>query len=333
MKVRWSWLSLPILTAAAACNSIIGFNDLQKVDGTDAGSASTATPPTTNTTATATTTATTPPAATLCSNATAWGTPTLLPNVNSTTADRIASLTSDELTIVFQNSQGSGRDATTNIFLATRAAKTGMFAAPTAITTLTGGNQNFEPSIASDGLSLYWDALNGNNNIVLFRATRTAVTAAFAGPTQLPNVSSTTLDTLSPVISADGAELFMLRGTPPNGARSIFHALKSGTEFAAPTAVAELPNGVTGDVDAVALTADRLTLYYTSSFAGGLGGYDIWTTTRASTTAAFVAPSLVPTLNSTNRDDVGWVSPDNCRLYMSSDRAGNDDIYLSTRNP
>lgn len=336
MKVRWSWLSLPLLTAIVACNSIIGFNDLQKVDDSTTRDGGTGSTPSSSTpsTPTASTTGTTPPPSTLCSNSRAWGTPQLVPGVNSTNTDRIVSLSSDELTMVFQNSQGSDRASSTNVFLATRAAKTATFGAPAAISTLTGGNRNFEPSLSSDGLTIFWDAVDANNQFsVLYRATR-AAGGTFATPTQLPNIAAASTDTLSPFISADGAELFMLRASSPNAPRTIFHSLKSGADFGAPSALAEIGVTVTGDVDAIALSADRLTLYFSSATtAGGLGGYDIFMSSRSSTTSAFIAPTPVTALNSSSGDDVGWVSADNCRVYMSSDRGGNDDIYMASRTP
>src|SRR4051812_21425426 len=110
MKVRWSWFSLPLLTAIAACNSILGFDDLRKVEGSSTDDGGTETTPTSvpTTTTAPTTTATTTPGAT-CKGATPWGAPVALAAViNTTDAERNPTLTGDELTIFFERSTSQG---------------------------------------------------------------------------------------------------------------------------------------------------------------------------------------------------------------------------------
>ena len=64
---------------------------------------------------------------------------------------------------------------------------------------------------------------------------------------------------------------------------------------------------------------DLRTLFFASS-AGAPDvsqDYDIWSSTRASATAAFGAPVRVPELSSSAEDYPSWLSPDGCRIYLT----------------
>jgi len=67
---------------------------------------------------------------------------------------------------------------------------------------------------------------------------------------------------------------------------------------------------------------------------GGPGKFDLYGTTRASTSAAFGLPTLLPNVNTTDNETKPVVSPDGLQLYFSSDRPGAGtgyDIYIATR--
>ncbi|WP_394844358.1 hypothetical protein LZC95_45815 [Pendulispora brunnea] len=81
------------------------------------------------------------------------------------------------------------------------------------------------------------------------------------------------------------------------------------------------------------LTPDGLTIFFTTDRSGAntQGQEDIWTAERTSPTGTFSAPKPVPALNSSAGDWAGWISPDNCRLYMNSDRDGVRTVYVAER--
>jgi Tol biopolymer transport system component len=67
---------------------------------------------------------------------------------------------------------------------------------------------------------------------------------------------------------------------------------------------------------------------------GGPGKFDLYGTTRASTSAAFGLPTLLPNVNTADTETKPVVSPDGLQLYFSSDRPGAGtgyDIYVATR--
>jgi hypothetical protein len=57
----------------------------------------------------------------------------------------------------------------------------------------------------------------------------------------------------------------------------------------------------------------------------------IYVATRPTTATAFGAPTIVPNVNTDADDGPSWISPNGCRLYLSSDVAGTNDIYVATR--
>jgi Tol biopolymer transport system component len=82
------------------------------------------------------------------------------------------------------------------------------------------------------------------------------------------------------------------------------------------------------------LSADRLTLYFSSERPGSWGPLDIWTATRASATSSFSAPVNLAEVNSSAVDYFPTISPDSRTLFFSSDRVsgtGEYDIWVATR--
>ena len=84
-----------------------------------------------------------------------------------------------------------------------------------------------------------------------------------------------------------------------------------------------------------ALSADGLTLIFSSTRPGSLGDIDLWQATRTNTSAELGnVTNLGPTINSPSRDSGAHISSDGLVLFFESDRAGGagkNDLYLSTR--
>jgi len=85
----------------------------------------------------------------------------------------------------------------------------------------------------------------------------------------------------------------------------------------------------------ICLAYDELTLYFHSDRSGGKGNYDIWVSTRKSTTDEWEEPTNVGSPINTQYEDFGvFISQDNLVLYFCSDRPGGYglyDIWYSTR--
>jgi hypothetical protein len=88
----------------------------------------------------------------------------------------------------------------------------------------------------------------------------------------------------------------------------------------------------------LSITADGLILAFSSDRPGGLGGYDIWLTTRTTKDSPWGPPTnLGSPVNSTGAEFCGSISPDGCSLYfsnalsLSNDVFYGGDIYVTTR--
>ena len=89
------------------------------------------------------------------------------------------------------------------------------------------------------------------------------------------------------------------------------------------------------------VTADGLTLVFSANTPGGLGGSDIWLTTRSTKDSPWSTPiNLGSPINSTGDEFGGCISPDGCSLYFSTvlshsptnpDVIYGGDIYLTMR--
>lgn len=270
-----------------------------------------------------------------CDPAKAFGAPQPLQGFATTANEESAPhLAPDELTLYFSGAGGSLTDGSSqaDLFVASRVKRTDPFGTPKPLAINTTFNE-WDPSVSSDGLTLIYGFNNYAHTRVWF-ATRNSTLADFSGAAALAGVASsnTSDDDQNPFVTADGAELwFASNRSGGQGLHDIYAAPKSGSTFANPVVQSTLSSPAEDVLPT--LSADRLTIYLSSNRTGTMGGLDIWRAIRVSTQDAFPTPTIVAELNSASDEYPGWLSPDNCRLYMTSLRTGTRDIYVATRTP
>jgi hypothetical protein len=117
---------------------------------------------------------------------------------------------------------------------------------------------------------------------------------------------------------------------PGTGQDIYMSARPEGGTFSAPTLVAELNSPAT-DRD-VRLSKDGLEIFFVSDRGSPPGSLDIWTATRERTSDPWGSPvKLDANINSAAIDAVPTLSWDGMTLIFVSFRAGNPDLYQSTR--
>jgi hypothetical protein len=94
--------------------------------------------------------------------------------------------------------------------------------------------------------------------------------------------------------------------------------------FSAPAPLPITGNG-TLETTSPTVTADGLTMYFTSSRTGTLGARDIWRATRTVTTTNFGTITRDDELSSVSAENDVFVLPDHSAIYFSSNRG--DAIY------
>jgi Tol biopolymer transport system component len=166
---------------------------------------------------------------------------------------------------------------------------------------------------------------NGTEVVV---ATRATVAANFGALAVVAGVNTAAND-FDPTISTDGLVL-MFSSRRNAGEIRIFRSSRATTaaSFGTPVELTEL-NGT--DAGGPVLSADGLEIFFYSTRSGGSGVTDIWFATRGSANDPFGAPMNLAEVNGATADFPSWLSPDRCRLLVTSDRLGGPDLYIATR--
>ena len=256
-----------------------------------------------------------------CNPTAPFGTPVPIVELNTIAPDGTLRLSPDELTGYFW-SRTSG---TARIYHASRGAIDEPFTV-SPVTGLTTTDHDLDPVLATDGSVLVF-----RHNIPgdeLWTA-RKVDAVTFASPLPMTNINLPSVEQQPYVLGAAEALVF---SSDRNGANfDLWLSTRVGNLFGTPVRLLDLNLGGSAEGDPV-LTSDGLTIYFRSNRAGGPGQFDIYAATRSSTaTTTFSPPMLVPNINSAVDDGPSWISPDGCRIYLSSDRDGTNDIFVATR--
>jgi hypothetical protein len=108
-----------------------------------------------------------------------------------------------------------------------------------------------------------------------------------------------------------------------------------GPEWSLPENLGPVVNSAVPDQNP-AVTADELSLYFVSPRPGGVGGFDVWVTRRASRDSPWEPPVNVgPPVSTSFAEGAVAVSPDGHLLFIHSDRPGTlgaNDIWVAHRS-
>jgi Tol biopolymer transport system component len=259
-------------------------------------------------------------------------------------------LSPDELTLYYFDANATA----SNVLIATRTKRTDPFGAPTKLPINDVAHPNADPTVSTDGLTLYWAVGSFPTGFGqdIWMATRNTVNDPFSNPKRVDGILTTASKPDDggifdgwPFLSSDGSQLwFTSTRSRPNlqnvllSGNDIYVATKSGGQFSVVTPVPEL-NTDAGDAGSTigsggaVLSADGLTIYLSSNRAGTVGQSDIWVSHRTTTASIWPTPTNVAEVNTAKQDLPGWLSPDNCRLYFTSDRQGTGDLFVAERTP
>ena len=148
----------------------------------------------------------------------------------------------------------------------------------------------------------------------------------FKTPTLVGGVN-TTMDEFSARLSPDQLTVYVHNDS---GGHDLFVATRATKQapFGNPVPITELntPN-FQGHPS---VTADGLTLYFTSSEPGGPGNFDIHSSSRPATTVIFSSPSVVANVNTAGPEDVVYATPDGTTLVLSNNTGGSFDLYSTS---
>ena len=168
---------------------------------------------------------------------------------------------------------------------------------------------------------------------------RAGVASIFGNPTNLgPTVNSSAAD-YDPSISADEMELYFNSYRPGGLGKADLWVARRETKadtWNKPVNLGPTVNSSAGD-RAPCISADGLSLYFSSDRSGGYGKRDLWVTRRETTSAPWGMPvNLGPTVNGAMHEHSPSISTDGLTLYFAGRRSdpgssGKGDIWVTTR--
>jgi hypothetical protein len=116
---------------------------------------------------------------------------------------------------------------------------------------------------------------------------------------------------------------------------TVVGAVKADFTFGTPTNLGPTVNSPARDLKP-SVSADGLSLFFTSTRSGGVGGMDIWVTTRETTEDPWGEPVNLGSPVNSSAWETGYISYDGLSFYFSSTRSrggnANADIWVTTRD-
>jgi streptogramin lyase len=264
-----------------------------------------------------------------------FGAPTVVPNVNSPSDDYGAEL-ADDLTLYFgSNRPGGAGDA--DLYVITRSSPQSPFMGAQQLGGVNTAGTDLWPRLTHDELTLYYAQYTAPGVGDIFRTTRSSVTAAFTPGAALAQVNLPESDEGDPFLWHDGEALYFVSNRAGSlGSYDIYVSMRgSDGSYGAPQPVSGVNSS--GFESSPVVTQDGLRIYWSSDRADDGGtSRDIWTATRSSTSDPFTNLAKVSELNSDYFDTPAWISPDSCKIYITTTRPGGpggQDIWEAIRPP
>ncbi len=248
-------------------------------------------------------------------------------NINTADYELVGSLSPDELTIYF--ARGANANQSVDIYQATRATRSDAFGNVAPVGNVNGSLIDDAPAVTADGLTMYFESndFDAASFFDIFVSQRTSTAMPFGTPSVVTGVSQPNVFHRWPYVTEDGSKLYLtMQGN--NADLPLFEADCTGKGTCSKP-VQVFVSGV-ADVPHPVVTGDGLTLYY---YQGG----DVWVANRATTSSLFANAAVVTELASNQGVDIpGWISPDSCSLYFTSQRSGSGgkyDIWVASHPP
>lgn len=260
-----------------------------------------------------------------------FATPVLIPGINGTGRD-VQAFPIDELTMYWS----TDRDGTTDLYVATRSSPTGTFGNAMPLAGFATNGTEISSVLTADRLTMYYAyAPPGSSLHEVYFATRTSPSGTWSTGAPVGPLNDGSTDEGDPTISGDGALVYFV--TNRNAAATgydLYLGTRSNGTFSGVGPATELNSNA---YDAhPRLTADGLRVYFSSMRTTGdaLGGADVWTATRTSTSTPFGTPTRVAELNTAHNESPTWISDDDCVIYLQSDRpggVGGQDLWQAVK--
>ncbi len=262
-----------------------------------------------------------------------FGTPTNLgPNFNTYSNDGGATISADGCTMYFGSDRPGGY-GDWDIYVATRQSKDDEWGPSVNLgPTVNTAYVDAPWSISADGLSLYFNSTrpDGYGWYDMWLTTRATTSAPWGPAVNLGPTVNTSYNDLCPRISGDGLSLYFESDRPGgSGSYDLWVTTRAtlSQAWGPPANLGPTVNSSSWDYQP-SISADGLSLFFTSGRPGGLGPDDIWVTTRATVSDPWGPPvNLGPQINTSADEFCPNISADGSTLYFTSSRPGGYGGY------
>lgn len=192
--------------------------------------------------------------------------------------------------------------------------------------------------ISADALTLYFARESAPSvtasNSDLFAVRRADRGSAFGDPVRLDSLNSPAVDANLSITRDDTTVVFQSNRKGSIGEMDLWISTRAHRDapFSTPRNLTELN---TPYIEAgPSISADGLTIYFSSDRPGGQGEADIWVARRPTRSAPFGAAEPVVEINSAGKDKAPEISCNGRRLYFRSKRPGSgqrSELYVAVR--
>lgn len=275
-----------------------------------------------------------------CNPDAAFGAPLVLPELaNPNYDERYPRLSPDERTIYYSLGPPGGPFV---LFFASRAAPTGPFGNAAAIAGLTGGGQSdVNITVSSSGLVALMSSTRTQQSVnpnvsQIWSTLRQNTSSPFAAPIWSNTTFGSQNGDFDPYFVPGAGGHFYYANLPINGSIDLNDAVFNAGVYSGAMSPGFGSLNSAAEDRAPVVTPDELRIYFASNrgLDGGVlgSGGNVWTSTRPSSAVVWQAPRVVSELAGFGSyPRPGWISADGCRLYLTSNKAGSEDVYVATR--
>jgi Tol biopolymer transport system component len=241
------------------------------------------------------------------------------PPVNTSFNEGIPRISSDGLSLYFTSDRPGGfgeRD----LWVAKRTSTEDQWEPATNLgPTVNSSDHDWAPSISTDGLTLYfcsWKRPGGHGKFDIWQTVRPTVNDEWGTPENLGSLVNTPDEERMPWISADGLEIYFARIGNSDTANLYVSKRATITDTWSEPVNLSVLNTASSESEP-SLSADGLTMFFTSTRPGGFGEGDLYVSTRETKDSEWSTPlNLGKQINTQYSEVCPCLSFDGHTLYF-----------------
>jgi hypothetical protein len=209
----------------------------------------------------------------------------------------------------------------------------GYWSTPQPFTPANSTAGDYGITFSHDGLTFYVNSNRGSDNSDIYMSTRADLQSPWSTPTPVTEWNTSQQDGAS-WVSPDNLEAYLFRHPSFPTTADIYRSVRAQASdpWGTPQLVSQV-NTSYGDADLRSF-GDGTAAVLASDRNGGNGDFDLWWTTRASTSDPWATPTHISGINSSSYDADASLSDDGLELIFTSNRpggVGQMDLYVATR--